>query len=101
MKGRNGDHGVDGTKGDKGEIGLQGKRGDQVGARRGSSSTRERHKDHSALSAVEGSLRCPREVVLWFTSWRSSFGQGDAGEQGPSGDTGQRGEKVKAGTELL
>ena len=66
MKGRNGDHGVDGTKGDKGEIGLQGKRGDQVGARRGSSSTRERHKDHSALSAVEGSLRCPREVWSYF-----------------------------------
>ena len=38
---------------------------------------------------------------FWFQTWRSSFGQGEVGEQGPSGDGGQRGEKVRAGTELL
>ena len=30
FKGRNGDHGVDGTKGEKGDIGLEGQKGNQV-----------------------------------------------------------------------
>ena len=46
---------------------------------------------------------CRKGVVVFFGLQRGSsfFGQGDAGEQGPSGDAGQRGEKVKAVTELL
>lgn len=91
LKGRNGDHGVDGAKGDKGDVGLEGQKGSQV-------RWTNQHVTHQdPLQFLEhsewyyGFCFCLSFVllVLFF------FPQGDRGESGLPGDKGEKGEKVQ------
>lgn len=90
LKGRNGDHGVDGAKGDKGDVGLEGQKGNQVRWTNQHLTHQDplhflEHSDDIMVFVFVFHLFC----LFYF------FPQGDRGESGLPGDKGEKGEKVQ------